>query len=69
MQSDTFNNNLNIGQAALAGDCLPRPAQQTAVVQVHQTEPHGGNSLSAQLNHALVNTYWGWIYIGCAPPT
>jgi hypothetical protein len=45
---------------------LPRATQQTAVVQVHQTEPHGGNSLPAQLNHALVNTLGLNLYWVCA---
>ena len=36
-----------------------KTAATSSTVQVHQTEPDGGNSLPAQLNHALLNTFWG----------
>jgi len=30
---------------------------------------HGDSSSPRQLNHAFINTYWGWIYVGRAPHT
>ena len=32
-------------------------------------EQHGDNSSPAHINHAFINTYWRWIYIGCGPHT
>jgi len=44
---------------------LPRPAQCRWTKQNHMEV----TACPPQLNHALVNTFWEWINIGCAPHT
>ena len=60
----TFNGTMDVLRRSSTANSSSADDQKSSSNVIGQ---HGDSSSPKQINHVFINTYWGWIYIGCPP--